>query len=152
VPAALALALLLAVPARLGAGVQQMWAMPQMSPVRVPSFVVRVADYMRTNAAPDDVFQDSQFDRIYVLAALSERRAFVAHTLTRVPYRADLVEARTAAIGRFMSLRQPKPIAAMAHAFGIRWFVLQRGDQLRWPPEIASQPVLVEGPLTLYEF
>jgi hypothetical protein len=145
-------ALSMAIPARLGSGVQQMWVMPQMSPVRVPSSLIRVADYMRDHGDPEDVFQDSQFDRIYALAALSERRTFVAHTMTLMPYRADMVEARTAAMDRFMRLRQPQAIRATARAFGFRWFLLEPGDRVAWPAEIANEPVLETGPFKLYEF
>jgi hypothetical protein len=145
-------ALLIGVPARLGAGVQRMWVMPRMSPVRAPSSLLDVAAYLREHGYDEDVFQASQFDRIYALAALSERRTFVAHTLTRMPFRAEIVETRTAAVDRFMRLRQPTAIRATARAFGFRWFVLERGDRVDWPPEIADQPVLETGAFKLYEF
>ena len=144
-------ALLLAAPARLGSGVQTMWAMPQMSPVRVPTSVVEVAQYMRDHGDPSDVFQDSQFDRIYALAALSERRAFVAHTMVRIPFRAELIESRSAIVDRLLRMRRSKSISAAAHAFGFRWFVHQRGDRLDWPEEVTNSAVLSRGPLTLYE-
>lgn len=144
-------ALLLAIPARLGPGVQKMWAMPEMSPVRVPMSVVEVAQYMHDHGDSEDVFQDSQFDRIYALAALSERRTFVSHTLTRMPFRAELVESRSAIIDRFMHMRRPAAISATARAFGFRWFVHQRGDGLQWPEEVTNRAVLTTGPLTLYE-
>lgn len=151
-PAIIGLALvLLAFPARLGAGVQGLWAMPRMSPVRVPVSLLNVADYLRDNGAAEDVFQDSQFDRMYALAALSERRTFVAHTLTRVPFRSDLIETRTSAIDRFMGIRQARAVHATARAFGFRWFVLQRGDRVAWPAEIADKPVLEAGPFRLYK-
>ena len=143
--------LLLAFPARLGSGVQRMWAMPQMSPVRVSASVVEVAEYMRDHGDTEDVFQDSQFDRIYTLAALSERRTFVAHTLTRMPFRGELLDSRSAIVERFMHMRQPKAIFATAHAYGFRWFVHQRGDSLDWPEEVTSKAVLSTGPLTLYD-
>ena len=152
-PAIIALAtlLLLVVPARLGSGVQTMWAMPQMSPIRVPRSVVEVAEYMRDHGDPEDVFQDSQFDRIYTLAALSERRTFVAHTLVLMPFRAELVESRSAIVDRFMRAQQPRAISATARAYGFRWFVHQRGDRLAWPEEVTSTAALVTGPLTLYD-
>lgn len=143
--------LLLAVPAQFGAGVQQMWAMPQMAPVRLPRALLRVADYIRDHGEPEDVFQDSQFDRIYAVSALSERRTFVAHTLTRVPYRQELVETRTNAVDHFMGLRRSTAVRATAHAFGFRWFLLHRGDTVDWPEDIAAKPVLETGPFKLYE-
>jgi hypothetical protein len=152
-PVIIGLALvLLAVPARLGSGVQQIWAMPQMSPVRIPSSLLRVAKYIQDHGGTEDVFQDSQFDRIYALAALSERRTFVAHTLTRMPFRSELVDARTSAIDHFMGLRRPRAVFATARAFGFRWFLLEPGDRVDWPPEIAQKPVFEAGPFKLYEF
>lgn len=145
-------AMLMLVPARCGAGVQKMWAMPQMSPVRVPVPLVQVADYIREHGPASDVFQDSQFDRIYVLAALSERRTFVAHTMTLMPFRAETVEARTTTVDRFMRTRQPGVISATARAFRFRWFVLHPGDRVAWPSDIANQPALEAGPFKLYEF
>ena len=72
--------------------------------------------------------------------------------MTLMPYRADMVEARTAAIDRFMGLRQPKAIGATARGFGFRWFLLEPGDSVAWPAEIANEPVLETGPFKLYEF
>ncbi len=152
-PAIVVLAsVLMAIPARLGAGVQLMWAMPQISPVRVPSSLIQVAEYIRAHGGPEDVLQHSQFDRMYTIAALSERRVFVAHTLTRMPFRAEMVNARTAGIEHFMGIRQPKLVVATARVFGFRWFVLERGEQVAWPPEIADYPVLEAGRFKLYEF
>jgi hypothetical protein len=143
---------LMLVPAVFGPGVQLMWAMPRLSPVRLPASLLAVADYIRGHGGSEDVFQDSQFDRTYALAALSERRTFVAHTLTRNAFRHEMVDARTAAIERFMGLRQPKLIVATARALGFRWFVLERGDSVQWPPQIAEHPVFESGPFKLYEF
>jgi hypothetical protein len=128
-----------------------MWAMPRLSPVRLPSAFVRVAEYLRTHGSASDVFQDSQFDRTYVIAALSERRTFVSHTMTRMPHRGEMIAIRTAAIDRLMGLEQAKLVAGTARAFGIRWFVLHRGNSVNWRPG-AAKPVLDAGVLTLYEF
>lgn len=143
--------LLLAVPAFLGRGVQALPAMSRTSPVRVPSSLLEVVSHLRKHGGPADVFQDSQFDRTYVLGALSERRTFVSHTMTTMPFRGDLVAARTAAVDRLMSLRDPKLVAATARTFGIRWFILQRGNSVNWPSS-AIRPVLEAGPFRLYEF
>jgi hypothetical protein len=151
-PASVVLVLgLLLVPAHFGAGVQVMWAMPRISPVRLPRAMLRVTDYIREHGHPGDVLQDSQFDRTCAFSALAERSTFVAHTLTRMPFRSDMIEARTNAIDRFMGLRQPKLIVGTARALGFRWFVLERGDQVEWPPEIADHPALEAGPFRLYE-
>jgi hypothetical protein len=143
---------LLAVPAFLGSGVQLMWAMPKISPVRVPVALVRVAEYLRGHGGPADIFQDSQFDRTYTIAALSERRPFVAHTMTNMAYRSEMVAARTAAVDRLMGLREPALVVGTARAYGLRWFILHRGNRVQWPAELAGKPVFKLGQFTLYEF
>jgi hypothetical protein len=151
-PAFLGLAgVLLAVPAFFGKGVQVMEAMRNISPVRLPVALVRTAEYLRTHGSPDDVFQDCQFDRNYALAALSERRTFVAHTMTHMPFRIDMVAKRTTAIDRLMALENPKLVVATARAFGVRWFILQRGNTVNWPPGSVRR-VFETGTFTVFEF
>jgi hypothetical protein len=145
-------ALSLAVPAWFGPGVQRMWAMPKISPYRVPTGLVRVAEYIREHGGTEDVFQDSQFDRTYAIAALSERRPFVAHTMTTMPFRADTVATRSAAVDHLMNLRQKQLVEGTARAYGLNWFVLHRGNSVKWPPELTNAPALEAGPLTLYRF
>jgi hypothetical protein len=142
---------LLVVPARFGKGVQTLEAMSRTSPVRVPASLLQVASYLRDHGSTEDVFQDSQFDRIYVIGAMAERRPFVSHTMTTIPFRADLVAARTSAIDRLMVMRDPKLVVATARTFGLRWFILHRGNRVNWPPG-ELRPVLRAGPFTLYEF
>jgi hypothetical protein len=143
---------LLIVPATLGEGVQLMWAMPKISPVRLPLSLIRVAEHLRTHGGPQDLFQDSQFDRYYAIAALSERRTFVAHTMTNMPYRGDMIATRSAAVDRIMLMRLPKLVVGTARAFGIRWFIRHPGDRVNWPPELAAHPALKDGPFTVYDF
>jgi len=69
-----------------------------------------------------------------------------------MPFRNEMVEARTNAIDHFMGIRQPKLVVGTARALGFRWFVLERGDRVDWPAEIAEHPVLEAGPFKLYEF
>jgi len=144
-------AVLLIVPAYHGRQVQLLWAMPRISPVRLPSALVRVAEHLRTHGDRQDVFQDSQFDRFYAIAALSERRTFVAHTLTNMPHRGEQVAARTAAVDQLMLQRLPKLVVGTAQAFGIRWFVRRAGDRVNWPPELADAPALEVGAFRVYD-
>jgi hypothetical protein len=143
---------LLAVPARFGPGVQRMWAMPTISPFRVPTAVVRAAEYIRDHGSTEDVFQDSQFDRTYTVAALSERRTFASRTMTRMPYHSDLIEVRAAAIERLMGLRQSELVTGTARALGLRWFLLEPGDRVDWPEDITSRPAFELNGFRLYRF
>ena len=152
-PALLGLAvLLLAVPALAGSGVQRLWAMRMFSPVRVPNGLVRAAEYMRDHGDSHDLFQDSQFDRTCAVAALAERSNYAARTLTIMSYNSDLLQQRIAFIERFMELRDAAAIAATAHQIGLRWFLLDPGDQLAWPAEIVQRPVFESDGYRLYHF
>ena len=125
--------MLLAVPGILGAGVQRQWVMPMFSPVRVPVGLVRSAEYMRDHGDSRDVFQDSQFDRTCAVAALAERSPYASRSLTIISYNGDLLGQRIARIESFMDLRDAAAVAATARQIGLRWFLLDPGDQIAWP-------------------
>lgn len=144
--------LLLAVPAFLGSGVQRMWVMRMFSPVRVPIGLVRAAEYIRDHGDGQDLVQDSQFDRTYVVAALAERRTYASRTLTIISYNSDLLQQRFAFIERFMELRDAAAVVATAHQIGLRWFLLDPGDQVAWPAEIVQRPAFELGGYRLYRF
>ena len=144
--------LLMAVPAFFGAGVERMWSMRGFSSVRVPIGLVRAADYLREHSSPQDVFQDSQFDRTYTVAALAERRAYVARTMTRMSYNHEKVEERVAAIEQLMGLRAAEAIVAGARKLGFRWFLLKPDSTVEWPAEIANHPAFELNGYKLYRF
>jgi hypothetical protein len=152
-PALIGLAILLmAVPAYFGSGVQRMWAMRMFSPVRVPIALYRAAEYMRDHGSAQDVFQDSQFDRTYAVAALSERRAYASRTMTLINYNRERVAEREEAIEKFMRLREPAAVTATAHEIGLRWFLLNPGSQIEWPEEVANRPAFELDGYRLYRF
>ena len=142
----------LAFPASLGAGVQRIGAMRMFSPVRVPLGLVRAAEYMRDHGDAQDLFQDSQFDRTYVVAAMAERKTYAARTLTIIDYNSDLLQQRMSFIDRFMDLRDATAISAAAQQIGLRWFLLNPGDQLGWPAELVQHPVFELNGYRLYHF
>ncbi len=144
--------LALTVPAFLGSGVQRMWAMPMFSPVRVPIGLVRAAEYIRDHGDGQDLIQDSQFDRTCVVAALAERRTFASRTLTTISYNIDLLQQRFAFIERFMELRNARVVVTTAHQIGLRWFLLDPGDQVAWPNAIVQRPAFELGGYRLYRF
>lgn len=143
---------LLTVPASFGPGVQLMWVMRKISPARVPTALVEVAEYIRTHGEKDDVFQDAEFDRYYAIAALSERRTFVAHTLTRMPYRSEMVLVRSDAVNRLLNLKSDKLVKTTGTLMGIRWFVRYTGARAKWPVEMRDNPAFRAGPFYVYDF
>jgi hypothetical protein len=152
-PAMIGLAvLLMAVPAYFGSGVQRMWAMRKFSPVRVPIGLYRAAEYMRDHGSARDVFQDSQFDRTYTVAALSEHRAYAARTMTRISSNSERVEERAESIDKLMQLRDSAAVAATARELGLQWFLLEPGSKVEWPEEIANRPAFELDGYRLYRF
>jgi hypothetical protein len=150
-PAILCLAIaLLAVPAFFGSGVQRMWAMRNFSPIRVPIGLVGAAEFMRDQGSDRDVFQDSQLDRTYTVAALSEKRAYAARTMTLMPYNSDLLEQRIATVESFMQLRDAAEVTATARKLGLRWFLLEPSDKVDWPDAITSRPAFELNGYRLY--
>jgi hypothetical protein len=143
---------LLAVPAFFGSGVQRMWAMRNFSPVRVPIGLVRAAEYMHDQGSDRDVFQDSQFDRTYTVAALSERRAYASRTMTLMPYHSDLLEQRIATVEDFMELHDATAVTATAQKLGLRWFLLNPSDRVGWPDAITGRPAFELNGFRLYRF
>jgi hypothetical protein len=144
--------LLLAVPGFLGAGVQGLWAMRMFSPVQVPIGLVRAAEYMRAHGDTQDVFQDSQFDRTCTVAALAERSPYASRSMTIISYNSDLLQRRIAFIESFMDLHDAAAVTAAARQIGLRWFLLDPGDQTAWPSEIARQPAFELDGYRLYRF
>jgi hypothetical protein len=55
-------------------------------------------------------------------------------------------------IERFMELRDAAAVVATAHQIGLRWFLLDPGDQIAWPAEIARQPAFESDGYRLYRF
>ncbi|MBN2575095.1 MAG: hypothetical protein JXP73_11080 [Deltaproteobacteria bacterium] len=153
-PTLVALAVvLLAVPAYFGSGVHQMWAMRSISPPHhIPVGLVRAAEYARDHGGAQDLVQDSQLDRFCVVAALSERKAFVARSMTLIHHNADRVQERADAIEEFMALRDASAIMATARQLGFRWFLLNRGDRVDWPEPIVNRPAFELGGYRLYRF
>ncbi|MGD0835540.1 MAG: hypothetical protein ABSB49_02725 [Polyangia bacterium] len=146
------LVLLLTVPALLGEGVQRMWAMRGFAPVRVPLGLVQAAQYLHDHSEAREVFQDSQFDRTYTVAALSERRAYVEHTMTLISFNRQLVDQRSSVIEDFMQLRDPAAVIARARELGVNWFLLDPGDRVEWPGDITDRPAFARDGYRLYRF
>jgi len=144
--------LLLAVPAFLGPGVQQLRAMRLFAPVLVPNGLVRAAEYMRDHGDARDLFQDSQFDRTCVVAALGERSPYAARSMTVMSYNGDLLQQRIERVDRFTELRDAASVVTTAQQLGIRWFLLEPGDQVAWPEEIMRRPAFELDGYRLYQF
>ena len=152
-PVILGLALaLMVVPALKGPGIQNIRTMADASNVANPTSLLRAAKFIRTHGQVQDVFQDSSFDRTYLVSALSDRRPFVERMLVRVAHNEQLVAKRTAAVQDFMQLGSPEAVLAAAREMGIRWFLLRPGQSVQWPPAIMTRPAFVAGDTRVFRF
>ena len=86
------------------------------------------------------------------MAALSERRPYVARSQTKIRHNADRVEERVEAVDRLMGLRETAAVVATAKKLGIRWFLLDPGDVVDWPDELAKRPAFESDGFRLYGF
>lgn len=143
---------LLVFPGSFGRGVQLMPVMRNISPARLPTDLVKVAEFIRTHGDSGDVIQDAEFDRYYAIAALSERRTFVSHTLTRMPYRSEMVVERSDAVNRLLDLRFGQLVKTTGRLMGIRWFIRYQGARANWPAEMRDNPDYKSGPFFVYDF
>jgi hypothetical protein len=64
----------------------------------------------------------------------------------------ELLEQRLAIIDSFMQLRDATAVAATARQLDLRWFLLDPGDRVEWPDDLANRPVFALGGYKLYRF
>ena len=69
-----------------------------------------------------------------------------------MPYRSEIVEERAYAIDQFMGIRDANVIGERARELGIGWFLLEPGDRVDWPDEVADHPAYRSGPYRLYRY
>jgi hypothetical protein len=148
--AACALALL-PVPAALGSGAQRhfLWG---YSDLRVPTGLVRTAEFVRAHGEPQDLAQDAEFDTYYVFRALSERRAYIVRYWGASSPAGPEAEQRAESVFKLRGLRDAANLADVSHRLGIRWFLLRPGDKVSWPPEIVNHPAFESGGFRVYRF
>ena len=82
---------------------------------------------------------------------MAERSTYAARPLTIMSTNAELLQRRIADVESLMDLRDGAAVAATARQLGIRWFLLEPGDQIRWPAEIAEPAFALDG-YRLYRF
>ncbi|HEY8923213.1 MAG TPA: hypothetical protein VIU64_02460, partial [Polyangia bacterium] len=61
-------------------------------------------------------------------------------------------QQRIERVDRFTELRDATAVVATAQQLGVRWFLLEPGDQLAWPDEITRRPVFELDGYRLYRF
>lgn len=92
---------------------------------RLPLCELNVADFLKSHSHPDEVIQDSQNDPLFVLSALSERRAYAVDSGgIRMPLGLD---ARLASLRDLKAIGDPGRFLAYMQQHKIAWYVSEPG-------------------------
>jgi hypothetical protein len=145
--------LLMAVPAWNGVNLQRIRTMPNEACTRIPTGLLRVAEFMRDHGNARDVFQASTFDPLFVIAALSDRQPYFDQQIFLVrPSEQPLLAARAVQVVQLMQLEDPGMVIMTAYRMGLRWFLLSPEHAVAWPTSIAGTPAFQVDGFKLYRF
>jgi hypothetical protein len=146
-----AAALLLAVPARLGEGLQRLGGLP-LSFMGAPTGLVRAAEYVRAHADRTDLVQDSANDGRGLVGALSERRLYVVDGQLKTGFEPAEIRRRVEVVARLKATSDQTIVEAATRQLGIRWFILAPGDRVGWPAALLDRPVFEAGGYRVLRF
>jgi hypothetical protein len=145
------------VPARYGYGLERgKWQGTNIySSLRVDRGLVDCARYIRDQPPATAVAQDSHFDKLLVLGALSERRSFAARPeLWKGVSKAFRDSPYQEQLRRLQRLEQATKIADLQRSVretGIRWYLLHPGDSNVWPAEFRDHPSFESNGYKVYD-
>lgn len=103
----------------------------------VPTCLVAAARFLRTHTTPEDLIQDSENDRRFLVAALSERQAFVTYAENRPP---PAMHERIRDLERWRAMALASEVRQFATEHGIGWYLLRPTTPIAWPVEITANP------------
>lgn len=98
-----------------------------------PTCLVEAVRYIRANSLPDEVIQDSEADRIFMLTALAERPAFATSYLGGIFREPMILKARLLSLQQFKAMTNEREITEFATRNKISWYVLQPSTAVAWP-------------------
>jgi hypothetical protein len=124
--------------------------------LRQPLGLVECARFVSGHGSRGDVVQDSHCDPLLVVGGFAERASFVARpgewARDKSPRFREAAQQRTAAVAALMQVDDAGELRRRADATGIRWFVLEPGDAVRWPAAILGRPVFTSHGYRVYDF
>lgn len=128
-------------------------ALPRLPPLSTG--LVASAEFIRARSRPLDIVWDSQNDPSLVLAALSQRRSYVAVSLED-PFPGSgalraIHRARVANTEHFKQANSFDQLRRWAAESKARWFLLHPGDVVRWPAEFADGPAFASAGYKVYD-
>ncbi|MCV6797949.1 hypothetical protein OII53_17800 [Achromobacter ruhlandii] len=141
--------LLLAVPAHFGQRIQTFKTWQTSYPV-MPACLVEVARYIEMHSQPGDVVQDSLNDPQYRFTGLSQRRPYALDSGgVRLPAG---IHARLDELARIKAIESGPEVVAAMRATGIRWYVVNPDDPVKWVAAMRDQKAHECGGYLVFRF
>jgi hypothetical protein len=125
-----------AVPVRLGRGIQQRWGGGLFATIAMPSDAIRIARRVRAQSMRGDVVQTSSADPVAMFVALCERQAFVSRPALYASTQGgagDLARSRLQVLSALNGISSLDQLREFGRANQIAWYLLERPDLAVWP-------------------
>lgn len=141
--------LLLGVPLHYGQRIQTFKTWQTEYPT-LPVCQVDIARYIKAHSQPGAIVQDSLNDPSYRLTALSERKPYAMDSGgVRLPAG---IKERLMELAALKLLESGDELIAAMRNRGIRWYVLNPGDHVKWAEAARGQKVLDCSGYVLFKF
>lgn len=121
-----------------------------MSYLPIPAGFVEASLWLRANAPPGAVIQDSTLDPVFLMTGLSDLRPYVNGTIMPVPHGAEEAQRRMGMVLELRKVRDKATLRAAANELGIDWFVLGPADPVWWPADVVEHPAFESGGVRVY--
>jgi hypothetical protein len=115
-----------------------------------PACLTRSAQYIHDHSGPNDLMQDSQFDRRLRTSAVAERQAYVAEGV--FGGNVDTVASRIAQFRAVQSAHDVDTLKAWAAANHVDWYVMHPEDGGQWAPAFLVQAVFQCEGFSVFRF
>ncbi len=116
----------------------------------VPLCLVRAAQYIRVHSRADEIIQDSENDRRFVVTALSERQLFAGESIFARPGKE--LQQRLDGLAGFRARRTAEELRSYAASHKISWYLLQPSTAVAWPASFLQQAVFECDGFRVYRF
>lgn len=116
----------------------------------VPLCLVKAAQYVKDNSSTDDILQDSDNDRVFIVTALSERQRFAGESIYGKPSKE--MQKRLDGLAGFRVMQNAAEINSYAASHNISLYLLQPGTSVSWPLPFLQNPAFNCDGYRVYRF
>lgn len=123
--------------------------------VELPRDLVASAGFIRENADPAAMIQDSANDPLHIVLALAERRALVIRPDDlKGPAASTMIPIMEKNLEKHALLETAATTAALRDAVqltGVRWYLAHPSAKLSWPKDLLAKPAFQSGRYRVYD-